>query len=98
MILPIRAPTHATDEGRAMEHCCAFVLRHWQQFLWGMTGLTFGLGLGLFCNELNDDFVKYFNPHVAFRRATDFAMTHPTGFNFIEYSLSAGTSGGIADP
>jgi uncharacterized protein len=33
MILPIRAPTHATDEGRAMEHCCVFVLRHWQQFL-----------------------------------------------------------------
>jgi uncharacterized protein len=63
-----------------------------------MTALTFGLGLGLFCNELNDDFVKYFNPHVPFRRATDFAMTHLTGFNFIEYSLSAGTSGGIAAP
>lgn len=98
LLLPMRVAPGPGHEGRFMERCGAVVLRHWRQCLWGMSALTVGLGLGVWRNELNDDFVKYFDAHVPFRQATDFAMAHLTGFNFIDYSLHAGAPEAIADP
>lgn len=49
-------------------------------------------------NELNDEFVKYFGPSIDFRQATDFTTDNLTGIYYIDYSLGAGSAGGIADP
>ena len=49
-------------------------------------------------NELNDDFVDYFDERVEFRTATDFTTENLTGIYQIEYSISSGESDGIADP
>jgi len=49
-------------------------------------------------NELNDEFVKYFSPDTEFRYATDFTTDNITGIYLIDYSLEAGTEGGVNDP
>lgn len=52
----------------------------------------------IFRNELNDEFVKYFDEESEFREATDFTIERLTGFEYIEYSIDSGAPGGIAEP
>jgi hypothetical protein len=49
-------------------------------------------------NELNDEFVKYLDSRIEFRRDTDYLGQRLTGIYTIEYSVGAGRSGGITDP
>lgn len=49
-------------------------------------------------NELDDNFVEYFDDSIEFRRDTDFVLERLTGIYQLEYSLGSGDSGGIADP
>ena len=49
-------------------------------------------------NELNDEFVKYFDESFAFRTDTDFASENLSGIYTMEFSLGSGEEGGIADP
>ena len=49
-------------------------------------------------NELNDVFVHYFDERVQFRIDSDFVDNHLGGLYRIDYSLSAGESGGINNP
>ena len=60
--------------------------------------LTLAIGSGIWRNELNDEFVKYFDSTSKFRQATDFTIARLTGFEYIEYSIDSGSPGGIADP
>lgn len=48
--------------------------------------------------EIDERFNEYFDERFAFRTDNDYIVEHLTGFESIEYSLSAGESGGIADP
>ncbi|MFM7182178.1 MAG: efflux RND transporter permease subunit [Verrucomicrobiales bacterium] len=52
----------------------------------------------VFRNHLNDEFLKYFDAKSEFRQDTDFTINNLTGFEYIEYSISSGSEGGIADP
>jgi uncharacterized protein len=49
-------------------------------------------------NELNDEFVQYFDQSVEFRRDTDYAVQNLTGIYLIQFSLPSGESNGVADP
>jgi predicted RND superfamily exporter protein len=49
-------------------------------------------------NELNDEFVKYFDEGVEFRRDTDFTFDHLTGLYYIDYSLDSGETDGLSSP
>lgn len=60
--------------------------------------LVIGLGLAVPRNELNDQFVEYFDRSVPFRVDSDFAVDRLTGIYQIEYSLGAGSSGAISEP
>ncbi len=60
--------------------------------------ITVAFGTGIFRNELNDEFLKYFDRTSEFRQDTDFTINRLTGFEYIEYSLESGRPGGIADP
>lgn len=51
-----------------------------------------------FKNEFNDEFVKYFDESVDFRRNSDYISENLTGIYNIEYSIGAGESGGINNP
>jgi hypothetical protein len=97
-VLPVRVSTARTHTGHAMEKMGNFVVAQRRPLLWGMALLTIGLVAFIPRNELNDDFVKYFDKSVDFRRASDFMMENLTGVNQIHYSLGAGESGGVSNP
>lgn len=70
------------------------------------TALVLGLGApvallivaGLFLNQFNDQYVRWFSPQTAFRQANDFTMARLTGLYSIEYSLASRQGGGISEP
>ncbi len=97
-ILPIRATVGETNGSRTMEKLADFVIRQRNRLLWGMGFLVLGLAAMIPRNELNDQFVAYFDKSIQFRTDTDFATEHLTGIYLIEYSLPAKEAGGIADP
>jgi uncharacterized protein len=75
-----------------------FVIRRRAVLLWSMLAVGVGTSVGIRRIELNDNFLTYFDGTFAFRRATDFLIENLGGWDIIEYPLSAGESGGIADP
>jgi predicted RND superfamily exporter protein len=75
-----------------------WVIRRRRLLLWGMGGLTLLLIAQIPRNELNDQFVKYFDQSFEFRRDTDFATEHLTGIYRVEYSFPSGEPGGINEP
>ncbi len=49
-------------------------------------------------NEINDDFVKYFDESVQYRQDTDWISRNLTGVNQVQFSLPSGESNGVSDP
>ena len=49
-------------------------------------------------NELNDQFVNYFDETIEFRRDSDYAAENLTGVYYIDYALATSESGGISEP
>lgn len=49
-------------------------------------------------NEINDDFVKYFDESVQYRQDTDWISSNLTGANQVQFSLPSGESNGVSDP
>ena len=97
-ILPVHVKSGKVRDGATMEHFGEFVIKRRNPILWTVTFLTVGLVAFIPRNELNDDFVKYFDKTVDFRNATDFMVANLTGVNQIQYSLGAGESGGVSNP
>ena len=49
-------------------------------------------------NQLNDEFVKYFDKTIKFRQATDFLNENMGGIYSIEYSIDTGQEGAVNNP
>lgn len=98
LLLPLRVRPQPEARRVAMDALAEFVIRYKRALLWGMGLLVLGLIALIPKNELNDEFVKYFDETIEFRTHTDFAVDNLTGIYTIEYSLPAGEPGGIADP
>ena len=63
-----------------------------------MAAATVVLIAGIPRIELTDNWTQYLDERYEFRRDTDFVVENLTGMENLEYSLSAGREGGIADP
>ncbi len=98
MMLPIKAMRGDTVGSAFMLRFADFVIRRRSSLLWGMTLLVVALLSQLPRNELNDEFVKYFDRSIPFRADTEYAVEHLTGIYWIDYSLGAREEGGISDP
>jgi predicted RND superfamily exporter protein len=98
LLLPVHVQPGATRRSRIMERFTDNVIRWRSQIFWGMGFLVVALVMFIPRNQLNDEYIKYFDKTVAFRNATDFASENLTGLYTIEYSLGTGESGGINDP
>jgi len=98
MLLPVYVKKSETPGVRVMELFGDFVVRRRTALLWSTSALAILMIAFLPRNELNDEFVKYFDESVDFRIATDFATDNLTGIYQIELSLDAGNPGGISDP
>ncbi len=100
MALPLRVAAHDEKKRRndPMLKLADWVIASRNWLLPVMTALIVGLSVLAPSNQLNDDFVKYFDQRVPFRQATDFMQQHLTGMTRIDISVDSGQSSGINDP
>ena len=75
-----------------------FVINYRHYCLIGMTIAVIALPTGIRLNTLDDEYVKYFDPSVEFRRDTDYTSDHLTGIYRIDYSLEKNNGDRISDP
>ncbi|MCZ6755365.1 MAG: efflux RND transporter permease subunit [Gemmatimonadetes bacterium] len=97
-VLPFRVTTQAESRHPWADRLGEFVVRRRRALLWGSAVVVLVLAALVPKNELNDQFVEYFDESIQFRTDTDFATEHLSGLYRLEFSLAAGESGGISDP
>ena len=98
LALPSRVPAERQRSTAIMDRFADFVVARRRAILAAMGLLVVGLVACIPANELNDEFVKYFDERVRFRVDTDFTTENLTGLYNIAYSLEAGGSGAISEP
>lgn len=98
LLLPTRVTVGKTAGHERMDRFAGWVIRRRKPLLLGTIGLTVVLAACIPRNQLNDQFVEYFDESVAFRRDTDYASERLTGPYTIDYSLRADGPGGVSDP
>jgi predicted RND superfamily exporter protein len=98
MYLPLGTPREDSPGNQAMPRFAEWVIGRHRILLWGVGGLALLLIAQIPRNELNDEFVKYFDQSFEFRRDTDFTTEHLTGIYRVEYSFPSGEPGGINEP
>ena len=96
--LPIRIKPGTQNQGTSMKGLSDFVINNRSKLLWGMAGLSLLMIAMVPKNELNDEYVKYFDTSLAFRVDTDYATKHLIGPYTIEYSIDSGEENGISEP
>ena len=97
-MVPVRVTPGSARRTERMDRFADFVVARRNGLFWG-TGIAM-IALIAFIpkNELNDEFVKYFDDSIPFRTATDFSSQNLTGIYTIDYSLGNGEIGGINEP
>lgn len=98
LILPVRVHRSASRTSLMMERIAEFSIARRNPILWAGGATVIILAAFIPRIELNDEFVKYFDESVEFRRHTDYVMDNLTGIYSIQYSLSAGEEGGVNNP
>ena len=97
-ILPVRVKTGAARHSGRIDRFADFVVARQNSLFW-ISGVVIILLVAFIPrNELNDEFVKYFDDSIPFRTATEFASENLTGIYTIDYSLGNGEVGGINEP
>jgi predicted RND superfamily exporter protein len=97
LMLPVSARAETTSAAR-MRWIGDFVVRYRRQLLWGGCLTVVAFGALITRLEINDQFVRYFDESIQFRRDTDFTNAHLTGIAQLEYSLDSGEGSGINEP
>ncbi|MGB5177322.1 MAG: MMPL family transporter [Gammaproteobacteria bacterium] len=98
LVLPLRVKPGTERKTQLVDRFADFVVARRTPLFWGMGLVVLTLVSFVPKNELNDEFVKYFDESVDFRVATEFVTENLTGLYTIDYSLSNGESGGINEP
>ncbi len=96
--LPVKIKPQETKSSKFMSQFAEFVIAKRNAILLAFVPISIVILFGVTQNELNDDFVKYFDERIEFRTDTDSAYEKLTGINNIQYSLPAKSSNGISDP
>jgi predicted RND superfamily exporter protein len=97
-ILPVRVKAAPGHHSGRMDRFADFVVARQNSLFWISGAVIIVLIAFIPRNELNDEFVKYFDDSIPFRTATDFASENLTGIYTIDYSLGNGEVGGINEP
>jgi len=99
-VLPVRVKKRKAEkkDSVAVDAIAEFVIRRKQPLFYGGIVAAIVIGAFLFKNELNDNYVEYFDESIQFRTDTDYAAENLTGIYQVQYSLGADGSGGISDP
>ena len=97
-ILPVRVSQHVNNKKDIMAKLADFVIAKRKALLPIMSVLIVASIMFIPNNELNDDFVKYFDETVPYRTATDFMQQNLSGMMVVEVSVKTGIPSGINDP
>jgi len=98
MALPVKVKQASAHHKDHMDRLADFVIRHKTGLLTSTTIVLLAISALVPKNELNDDFVKYFDTSVPFRQATDFLQQHMSGMATIELSFDSKQSSGVNNP
>lgn len=97
-VLPVRTKIQDEPDNRYMKKLAEFVIR-WRKILLIGNGLLALVLISLApSNELNDEFVKYFDETIQFRQDADFLSANMGGIYTMEYALQTNESGAINEP
>ncbi len=97
-ILPVKVKVKDELDDSSMKHLANWVIRFRKPLL--IVNGIIAIVMISFApkNELNDEFVKYFDKSVEFRRGTDFMNENMGGIYTVEFSIQANEEGGINEP
>lgn len=98
LVLPVRVKAKAAQKVQLVDRFAEMVIARRSFLFWGMGILIVALVSFVPRNELNDEFIKYFDETVDFRTATEFTTANLTGLYTVDYSLGNGEEGGINEP
>ena len=99
LILPVKAVVKENNGGtRAMDALANFVIGKRKMLLPAMAVLSIAIIAFLPKNELNDEFVKYFDETVDFRVDSDYTADNLTGLYTMFYSIKTDKQDGIHEP
>ena len=99
LILPVKAVVKENNGGtRAMDALANFVIGKRKMLLPAMAVLSMAIIAFLPKNELNDEFVKYFDETVDFRVDSDYTADNLTGLYTMFYSIKTDKQDGIHEP
>ncbi len=97
-VLPLSPPRRSLLPHAWMGRLAEFVIRRRRALLLGLGAASLLLVANLPRNELNDVFIHYFDETIPFRADTDYTIENLTGLYHLHYALSAGETGGVAEP
>ena len=98
VVLPIKQREMKDKHHPFFDWLAVFVSRQYKTILWSLSLVTIGFAALLPLNEINDEFVKYFDQRVAFRVDSDFASENLLGPYSIDISINSQESNGISAP
>lgn len=98
-ILPVRIkPVSEKHKVDFMDRLAGFVITNRKWLLPVTTIIILSITAFVPKNELNDNFVEYFDTRVPFRQATDFMQENMSGLTTIELSFDSGEPNGVNSP
>jgi predicted RND superfamily exporter protein len=98
VMLPVKKIEGVKDDGGILRPLADRVIKHPLSFFWGVVAVSTFLFAAIPKNEVNDEFVKFFDTNQEFRQAVDFSNEHLVGVSTIEYALVSPNEGGINSP
>ena len=100
VVMPIRVKPQTEHDAKnsALGKLGLLVINKRKPLLWGMLAISAVFTAFVPKNEINDEFVNYFDKSVPFRVDTDYASANLLSPYTIEFSFKSGQTGGIAEP
>ncbi|MRX27867.1 RND family transporter [Kangiella sp. HZ709] len=95
LILPVKAKVSSATEPKMMDTLADFVITKRKFLLPAMAVLSIVIIAFLPKNDLNDEFVKYFDETIDFRADSDYTAENLTGLYVMFYSVKSGQQDGI---
>ncbi len=98
-ILPVRVKPRPAHSGRTVfDRIGDLVVTRSKPILVGTVALAVVLIALVPTNTVSDEFIKYFDESIQFRRDSDFTVANLTGIYQMQLSLDSGQPGGISEP
>ena len=97
-IVPVKARAGQSVLGRFMDQLGDWVVERNRRIFVGFSVFAILLLAFIPSNDLNDDFVAYFDESTSFRTDVNITTERLTGAYQLQYSLESGSGNGVSDP